>query len=163
MAPGPTSFSHPQFHVFVPEEGTTVWKTPGTHTLRDRELRQLPVATVSVQVDGAGEVPPSPRSPLPCTPVPGPRVNRAAAASLEGGGDVLRQIPGSGESPRGSLLTNPNPGSFVFSSWEFRVCPGRMVGKGGQPGLSSQLHLGAVFSSGQPWDFSFSTFKMGLK
>jgi hypothetical protein len=63
---------------------------------------------------------------------------------------VLRQIPGSSESPRGSLLTNPNPGSFVFSSWEFRVCPGGMVRKGGQPGLSSQLHLGTVLSSGQP-------------
>lgn len=99
---------------------------------------------------------------LPCTPVPGPQVSRAAAARLEGGGDVLRQIPGSGESARGSLLTNPNPGSFVFSSWEFRVCPGRLVRTGGRPGDSSQLHLGTVFSSGQPWDFNFSIFKMGV-
>lgn len=78
----------------------------------------------STQVDKASEVPPSPESPFfPALLSQGLRSAGQLLPGLGGGrGDVLGQIPGSGESPRGSVLMNPNPGSFVFSSWEFRVC-----------------------------------------
>lgn len=79
---------------------------------------------MACRADRASEMPPSPGSPF--FPEPLSQALRSAGQllpGLGGRGDVLGQIPGSGESPRGSVLMNPNPESFVFSSWEFRVCP----------------------------------------
>jgi hypothetical protein len=85
---------------------------------------------------------------------------------------MLGQIPAPapGESPRGSVLTNPKPG-FCFQLLGIHRLEADKLGSAARqcdevgvssPGFPSHLQLGILFSSGQLWTLSFSTFKMGI-